>query len=462
MKIAASLPALLFCFFTLLFALAPAGAEPFFDLTPAGIADGPGIWVNIWHYPEGDLNVYCSRLRAHGIRNLFIQTSRSNTDALPHAEKLGAVVEACHRHGVRVIAWSFAELVDPKGDAAKMIAAARYRSPQGERIDGIAANLEKNLERWRVELYSRELRRALGPNYPMMAVVFSPLNKAPEVARTPWTLLGQYYDVIAPMAYWGGRRQSLDAYTYTTTTIHKVRQLTGSAHAEIHVIGDGMGTGASDIVQFLRACQAAEATSASLYPNHRPTPDQLAALARYPDFFPENARFRLAAFKGLVRSGALRCPPDNDPSRPLSRGEFYKLAVDQLYRPMARRMHGGTEGAAASAQTTSDTGDPFGLEAYRVLTRIGAVPDYPDIGRWDLESPIGSGEALSVIAGLVELQSEGPGQPHRRHHPVKQRPDRWLVPPVRAEAAQPGQQRACSLNYLDAAQMVLEARAGLR
>ncbi|HEY9871398.1 MAG TPA: hypothetical protein V6D08_19730 [Candidatus Obscuribacterales bacterium] len=459
MKIAAGLPALLFCLFMLLFASGSAGA---FDPAPAGIADGPGIWVNIWHYPEGDLDVYCSRLRAHGIRNLFIQTSRSNTDALPHAEKLGAVIEACHRQGIRVIAWSFAELVDPKGDAAKMIAAARYRSPQGEGIDGIAPNLEKNLERWRVELYSQELRRALGPNYPMMAVVFSPLNKAPEVARTPWTLLPRYYDVIAPMAYWGGRRQSLDAYTYTSTTIQKVRQLTGSAHAEIHVIGDGMGTGATEIDQFLRACKAAEATSASLYPNHRPTPDQLAALARYPDFFPENARFRLAAFKGLVRSGALRCPPDNDPSRPVSRGEFYKLAVHQLYRPMARRLHVSTEGAVVSAPTAGDARDPSGLEAYRMLVSAGVVAGDPEIGQWDLESPIGSGEALSVIAGLVELQSEGPGHSFKRHARVKQRPDRWLVPPARAEAAQPGEQRAGALNYLDAAEMVLQARAGLR
>lgn len=443
------------CFlFSALTLVLPGSARGFRDLNPAGIADGAGIWANIWHYPEGDLDAYCSRLNAHGIRNLFVQTSRSNTDAIAHPEELGEVIEACHRHGIRVIAWSFAELINPKADAAKMIAAARFESHNGERIDGIAPNLEKNLEKWRVETYSQELRAALGPNYPMMAVVFSPLNRAPEVARTPWTLLARYYDVIAPMAYWGGRRQSLDPYTYVSTTIQKVRQLTGKANIELHVIGDGMGTGPAAIQQFLKACKDAEATSASIYPNHRPTPDQLVALARYCDYFPPNNRFRLAAFQELTRVKALKTPPGNDPAQLIPRGEFYALAVHQLFRP-TKKLSKSADASYASAELPSN-------QACRVLVNAGVLSEMPDDGSAELMAPIDSREALNLIAGLVELQLQGSGTRARNQGARKRRGDRWLVPAAQAEAAQPTERRSQPLNYLDASQLVLQARAGLR
>ena len=456
MKFTAQLLAGLCFLFSLVTLALPGSAHGFRDLNPAGIADGPGIWVNIWHYPEGDLDSYASRLSAHGIRNLFIQTSRSNTDAIAHPEELGNVIEACHRYGIRVIAWSFAELIDPRADATKMIAAAQFESHNGERIDGIAPNLEKNLEKWRVETYSKELRAVLGVNYPMVAVVFSPLNRAPEVARTPWTLIAQYYDVIAPMAYWGGKRQTLDAYTYTTATIQKIRQLTGKANVEIHVIGDGMGTSPADIQQFLRGCKDAEATSASLYPNHRPTPEQLVAIARYPDYFPPNSRFRLAAFQELTRAGALRTPPGYDPAQLIPRGEFYTLAVHQLFHPMVRKGHRGPDGSAGAGPSA----DLSGEQAARVLANAGLLPEIPDGSDGGLSASIDSREALTLVAGLVELQSQHSGQqqqPARKH-----RGDRWLLPAARAEAVQPPERRSQPLNYLDAAQLVLQARAGLR
>lgn len=152
---------------------------------PPGLADGSGVWINIWNYPTADFEGYCQKLYTSGIRNLFVQSSRSNTDAIAHPAELGALIDACHKYKIRVIAWSFAELTNPKADADKMIAVARFRSPMGDCLDAIAPDLEKNLSKPAVEAYSKYLRQALGASYPMIAVVYSPLNKAPQVAITP-------------------------------------------------------------------------------------------------------------------------------------------------------------------------------------------------------------------------------------------------------------------------------------
>src|SRR5581483_11398919 len=101
MRAAISLLAGLLFLFSLLSLQSPASAAPL--ASASGVADGPGIWVNLWNYPQGDLDAYFSKLRNHGIRNLYIQASRSSTEALPNATTLGPVIEASHKHNIRVI-----------------------------------------------------------------------------------------------------------------------------------------------------------------------------------------------------------------------------------------------------------------------------------------------------------------------------------------------------------------------
>ncbi len=297
---------------------------------PPGMAEGSGVWVNLWNYPKDDVEGYCEKLYSNGIRNLFVQTSRSTTEAITQPADLSRLIETCHKYKIRVVAWSFAELKNWTADADKMIVAARFRTPSGDRLDGIAPNLEQNLNKVVVEAYSKRIREALGNGYPMMAVVYSPLNRAPMVALTPWKVLGKYYDVIAPMAYWNGKYQTIDAYTYTKRTVEKVRQLTEKPDVEVHVIGDGMGTRANEITEFIRACRDVGAQSASLYPNQRTTEEQFGAMARYSDLMPANGRRRLEVLRTMLSHGVVANPPTFDPSRPLSRGEFMKVVAHGL------------------------------------------------------------------------------------------------------------------------------------
>lgn len=388
-----------------------AFAAPSRELSPPGLADGPGLWANVWNYPQGDVDAYCASLRRYGIRNLFIQTSRTNTPAIAHPEDLGTLIDAAHRHKLRVIAWAYLELQDPIADADKMLAAAKFRSPGGECVDAIAPDLEKNLQDARVTAFSKRLRDQLGPHYPLIACVYSPLNRYQEVQNIPWKTLAQYYDVIAPMSYWNSKYQKLDAHDYTLATIRTIRELTGRPDIEIHVIGDGMGTKSDSIHQFMKACKKAEATSASLYPNHKPTDEQLATLSRYGEYFEPNARFRLAAFRQMLTSGAL--PAVSDPAHPISRGHFYNM-----------------------------------------LTRHARLPlpaPHPAI---DMTAPIQADEALSLLAHIVEIQQLGP----KKH----KRADRWFAPPAAAETSQSQPHSTKPLNFLDASQMVLQASAAIR
>jgi hypothetical protein len=384
------------------------------ELNPPGLADGPGIWANVWNYPTGDPDAYCNNLRAHGIRNLFIQTTRTNMPPIAHAPELGVLIDACHRHHIRVIGWAYLELADPSADAGRMVAAAKFRSPTGDCLDAIAPDLEKNLTVSRLESFSTKLRSDLGTNYPIIAVVYSPLNHYREVASIPWKTLAQYYDVIAPMNYWNSKSVHMGAYDYTVATVHTIREMCGRPDVEIHVIGDAMGTSGDDILQFLKACRQSEATSASIYPNQKPTADQLFALSHYGDFFEPNARFRLAAYRELLRTGVIANGTGIDPTQPVSRGDFYRM--------VAHRVH---------QQDPALEGNP------------------------GEQAPIYAHEALSVLAHIVDSSN------HTERGP-KRRADRWFAAPAMAEAPQDHTGTDRPLNWLDASVMILQVSSALK
>ncbi|HEY9775090.1 MAG TPA: hypothetical protein V6C81_15100 [Planktothrix sp.] len=411
---------------------------------PEGLADGPGIWVNMWNYPQGSTDLYCENLHAKGVRNLFIQTSRSNTEAITHPEELGQIIESAHRYKIRVIAWSFAELFNPIADADKLVAAARFTTPHGQRLDAVAANLEKDLSPAKVEPYSQHLREALGPTYPTVAVVYSPLNHAPQVAHIPWKLLDKYYTVLAPMNYWNSKYQKLDAYTYTIATIQAVREKVGRPDVEIHVIGDGMGTHGDSISQFMRACQQAGATSASIYPNYKVTDEQLDTIAKYSEFFPVNSRFRLAALHETLASGSMDSPQGMDPAASISRGDFYKLAVKQL--GLARQFHLDRSSVTAE-QATELLQNTGALAMAKVHIANDTSMDET------LRAPIDAKEALNVVASVITIRSNPGAKLNAGRHKG------WFGQP--AYAAEHDSAPSKPVNYLDAAQIVVQASAGV-
>jgi hypothetical protein len=422
---------------------------------PSGLADGPGVWLNMWNYPA-DPESYCLKLHASGIRNLFIQTSRSNTDSICNPSGLASLLETAHRYKMRVIAWSFAELKNPTQDAAKLIAAARFLSPKGDRVDAIAPNLEKDLSANKVQAYSQSLRDALGESYPMIAVVYSPLNHAPQVASIPWTMLDKYYNVIAPMNYWNSKYEKIEPYEYTLQTIKKIRALVGRSDVEIHVIGDGMGTHGDSIKLFLAACRTGAATSASLYPNQKITEEQLSSIAQYPDYFVVNSRFRLAAYRELVKRGSLVLPEKTDPADAIRRGEFFCLLLRQLY--------------PAAGELPSDSADFGQTEAMTVLTKVGVLKNQPsDAADSYLAQSISAKEALDLVASTLEakerlkehpLGKAGSARQNRLLSNISRKAERLFVQPAFAEGL--GGNAPLPLSYLDAAQIVVQASAGLK
>jgi len=314
----------------------------------------------------------------------------------------------------------------------------------------VAANMEKDLNPVKIKRFCSRIRDSLGSSYPLVAVVYSPLNHAPAVAGTPWPLLADNFSVLAVMSYWNSKYTKTEAYQYTLATIKELRHLTGKADLDIHVIGDGMGTDNQSISQFLRACKTGAATSASLYPNQRVTSEQLATLSRYPEFFPSNGRLRLAAYRELVKTDKLRLPVGEDPSANIKRGLFYQLLVRQFF--------------PSDITSTIDLADAqsSNLAILKKAGVLSALPQTTEETNHFLAAELSYKEAIETVAKLVE--SKGHRLVDKQKSRLAGRPNGqashfFVQPAYAAESKTLSEQ---PLSYFDAAQMVLLAAGGVK
>jgi len=247
-----------------------------------GFGRGIGVWMNRFHYPnnESQIQSYCHKLQENGISNLYLQMPLPE-DAHAKMPIVMSILEECHRDGISVVAWARPPLVAPKHEAQYLASFGRMKTQHGQKVDGIAADLEDNVSTSHVRSFSQTLRNSLGWKYPIGGIVYSPLNGSAEAKNTPWQIIGQYYNKIMPMDYW----EKKPSGTYTTQTIEQIHNLTRKPVSDIQVIGDGIATGTRSVESFLRSAHEDGVTSVSLYPNNVVTTEQLRTLKQYSKLF---------------------------------------------------------------------------------------------------------------------------------------------------------------------------------
>ena len=259
--------------------LAPTGSE-----AKSLITDGKGIWINIWNYPSNPA-IYCEQLKSKGIDTIYLQISRSNTPAIKEPAKLNKMIKAAHERNINVIGWTYSFLKDPISDARKFIQAVNYRTPDGDKLDGLAADIEEVTNARSIETFAKVIRKSVGPKYPLIAITFSPVLKRANPAHYAWKTVANNFDIIAPMTYWHGfvkLRSEKGAYDYTSQTISKLKEYTQKDDLKIHLIGDGQKTSKEEIIGFLKAASDHKGTAGvSLYPWYTPKKHQVEILGNF-------------------------------------------------------------------------------------------------------------------------------------------------------------------------------------
>jgi hypothetical protein len=240
---------------------------------------GLGTWLDIyatasWAHPRQEV----AAMARDGVRTLYLQTGNYEQSVdLVRPRALGRFVDAAHEAGLRVVAWYLPSFADTAQDRRRALAAIRFRSARGDHFDSFALDIEASLVRnvrlrtRRLLRLSARLRAAVGPRYPLGAIIPSPVGMRRHPAYWPgfpYRPLARVYDVFLPMAYAtdAGVRGVAATRAYDAADIADIRTRTGNPDVRIHLIGgltDRMG--ARETAGFMHAVAECSPVGYSLY-----------------------------------------------------------------------------------------------------------------------------------------------------------------------------------------------------
>jgi hypothetical protein len=218
-----------------------------------------------------------ARMRDLGVTTLYLQTSNYTQKVdLVRPAALERFIDAAHANGLRVVAWYLPSLANVARDLRRSLAAVRFRSPKGNAFDSFALDIEAEVVRsaktrsTRLLGLSRALRQAVGPNYPLGAIVPSPRGMELRPAYWPgfpYEGLAKSYDVFMPMGYFTYRYKSAAAArAYTEANLEILRTETGNEALVVHAVGGLAGPATlAQVRAFSTAAADGGAIGASLY-----------------------------------------------------------------------------------------------------------------------------------------------------------------------------------------------------
>lgn len=216
-------------------------------------------------------------MRDLGVTTLYLQTSNYTQKVdLVRPAALERFIDAAHANGMRVVAWYLPSLANVARDLRRSLAAVRFRSPKGDAFDSFALDIEAEVVRspktrsTRLLGLSRALRKAVGPNYPLGAIVPSPrgMELRPRYwPGFPYEGLAKSYDVFMPMGYFTYRYKSAAAArAYTEANLEILRAETGDEALVVHAVGGLAGPATlAQVRAFASAAADGGAIGASLY-----------------------------------------------------------------------------------------------------------------------------------------------------------------------------------------------------
>ncbi len=255
--------------------------------------EGLGAWVDVydptvWKHAADAVR----EMDAHGVQTLFLETSSWR---IPHdifrAKTVSVFITEAHRRGIQVVAWYVPDFRNLRRDFRRSMAAIKFRTPNGQKFDSFALDIESFEVRDPAERSARliqlsaRIREAVGRDYPLGAIVISPVatHRVPSGwPGFPYRALARYYDVFLPMGYYSYRTDGATAaFNYTRDTLQLLRRDTRNQRLPIHAIGgEAAYTDGSEAKSFVDAVTRFDAIGASLYDFNTSGPEDWAHIEK--------------------------------------------------------------------------------------------------------------------------------------------------------------------------------------
>ncbi len=173
---------------------------------------GKGMWFTNYLGHHSDMASVVQAAKLAGITHLYAEVAISQF-GLYGQNTLDRLLPLAHKAGIAVIGWVYPTLKDVATDVRLTQMVAQYLTPSGDRVDGIATDIEEADDSASVYTYGQLLRAVLGPDELLVAAVFHPYAQP----YYPYAAIATSWNVIAPMDYW----HSLPNHAYSQDDVRR-------------------------------------------------------------------------------------------------------------------------------------------------------------------------------------------------------------------------------------------------
>jgi hypothetical protein len=254
-----------------------------------GPVQGLGMWCTPPVLDAAPPQALVAAARANHITHLYVEVAGSH-DGFWGKGALARLLPVAHAAHIAVIAWVYPFLDDIPLDVDLTLQVAHYMAPSGDRPDGIAADVEQNMQEPFVRAYGQILRTRLGPQELMTIATYPPQSY--WGARYPFRTVAQTWDLIIPMDYWHLQSRpysAAEAAGYVTDSIAGIRQAVGSFDVPIEALGqmfdfnqNGLNSPSEDEIKgAIQGALAAHTTSISFFEWNHATPGEWDGLSAW-------------------------------------------------------------------------------------------------------------------------------------------------------------------------------------
>ena len=265
---------------------APPPAEPRISLVDGGpklaAYQGLSTWIDLWDTslsPERQVDIAA----ASGVQTVFVQSARFNSPGDIHDPlRLSVLLDRAKNHGLQVMVWYIPDFLDEAKDLRRSLAAVNFVSQQGNRFDSFGLDIEMEKQRdiaertARLIRLSQRIRHAVGPDYPLSAIVLPPLQLDMRPSwwpNFPWREIAPFYDVWVPMSYSSYRGKDADTtYRWNLLNIVEMRNRVGDPNLAVHMAG-GIADELPRVDAFVAAVRDGLTLGGGLYDLHTTRPD---------------------------------------------------------------------------------------------------------------------------------------------------------------------------------------------
>ncbi|MHB1005508.1 MAG: hypothetical protein ACYC3S_07655 [Chloroflexota bacterium] len=203
----------------------------------ASFVAGKGMWLPQALVEMADERQLVQAAVALGLTHIFVEAGDSRSGFYARKE-VARLLPVAHAAGLRVLAWVTTSLYDLPRDVELSVEIANYRTPDGQRLDGLAPDIEQNMALDAVKAYAEITRVRVGDDVALVGVVY-PAGGWFGREYPVFAPLARAFNALAPMAYWSDKERP---YTYAEVYAY-VRDVAADMQAAVrpgypvHVIG---------------------------------------------------------------------------------------------------------------------------------------------------------------------------------------------------------------------------------